>query len=127
MNYKNIAVPMLEEVYEYYRDFVKNDSEYVSIWLDYDLPVWSSMTDNTKQAAIEYVYKNRNDIELHSGEVESWVQATAYFMLKKFWEEVVEGCGGFFDDLDFMMEEDILQNKYIQEALGISSTFNNNF
>lgn len=127
MNYKNIAVPMLEEVYEYHKTIVKDEPEYVSDWLDYDLPVWNSMSDNTKQAAIEYVYNNRNDIELHSGEVESWVQATAYFMLKKFWEEVVERCSGFFDDLDFMMEEDILQDRYIQKTLGVGSTFTNDF
>jgi hypothetical protein len=89
------------------------------------------MDDNTKCAAIEYVYQKRNEIELHSEIVESWVQATAYFMLYDFAKIMVPNdepeLEMFFDDLDFTMEDDILQNRYIQEQMGIGSNFTEGF
>ena len=33
----------------------------------------------------------------------------------------------FFDDLDFMIEDDILQNRYVQEQMGIGSNFTEGF
>lgn len=129
MNYRNIAIGMIEESFAEYKGW---DEGPISDFLNmYDIPVWDNMSDNTKQAALEYVYYNRYDIKLHSGYVDSWVQATVYFMLYHFAERMCpEGepdLEMFFDDLDFMMEDDILQDRYIQETLGISPTFTEKF
>jgi len=130
MNYRKIATGMIEATYDCYKDWKNNDE--LSYELNkYDIPVWSNMDDNTKCAAIEYVYKKRNEIELHSEIVESWVQATAYFMLYDFAKIMVPNdepeLEMFFDDLDFTMEDDILQNRYIQEQMGIGSSFTEGF
>jgi hypothetical protein len=121
---------MIEATYDSYRDW-KNNNELSYELNKYDIPVWSNMDDNTKCAAIEYVYKKRNEIELHSEIVESWVQATAYFMLYDFAKIMVPNdepeLEMFFDDLDFTMEDDILQNRYIQEQMGIGSNFTEGF
>ena len=92
------------------------------------------MSDNTKRAAIEYVYKNVDTIELHYDCVESWVQATAYFMLMTFAKLMCPQASEydielemFFDDLDFMMEYDTLTDSDVKEQLGISKDFTNNF
>ena len=130
MNYRKIATGMIEATYDCYKDWKNNDE--LSYELNkYDIPVWSNMDDNTKCAAIEYIYKKRNEIELHSDIVESWVQATAYFMLYDFAKIMVPNdepeLEMFFDDLDFTMEDDILQNRYIQEQMGIGSSFTEGF
>ena len=130
MYYRKIATGMIEATYDSYRDW-KNNNELSYELNKYDIPVWSNMDDNTKCAAIEYVYKKRNEIELHSEIVESWVQATAYFMLYDFAKIMVPNdepeLEMFFDDLDFTMEDDILQNRYIQEQMGIGSNFTEGF
>jgi len=98
------------------------------------IPVWRNMSDDTKRAAIEYVYKNRDTIELNSGCVQSWVQATTYFLLweffaSKFFEynnEHIE-LEMFFDDLDFLMEEDVLEDEDVREMMGISKDFTQKF
>ena len=130
MYYRKIATGMIEATYDSYRDW-KNNNELSYELNKYDIPVWGNMDDNTKCAAIEYVYQKRNEIELHSEIVESWVQATAYFMLYDFAKMIAPDARPelemFFDDLDFMMEKDILQNRYIQEQMGIGSNFTEGF
>jgi hypothetical protein len=130
MYYRKIATGMIEATYDSYRDW-KNNNELSYELNKYDIPVWSNMDDNTKCAAIEYVYQKRNEIELRSEIVESWVQATAYFMLYDFAKIMVPNdepeLEMFFDDLDFTMEDDILQNRYIQEQMGIGSNFTEGF
>lgn len=98
------------------------------------IPVWRDMDDNTKQSAIEYVYTNRGEIELHSGCVEAWVQATAYFLLWEFFASKIMPYENqhielemFFDDLDFMMDDDILDDSDVQEYLGIDPNFTEKF
>jgi hypothetical protein len=134
MNYRKIATGMIEATYDNYKDWKKNEDfdliEELNAHND-DIPVWRDMSDNTKCAAIEYVYKNRKTIELHSGSVESWVQATAYFMLYSCATCMIHdgepSLEMFFDDMDFMMDEDILEDSDVQEALGISSDFTGKF
>lgn len=130
MYYRKIATGMIEATYDCYKDW-KNHDELSYELNKYDIPVWSNMDDNTKCAAIEYVYKKRKEIELHSDIVESWVQATAYFMLYDFAKMITPDARPelemFFDDLDFMMEKDILQNRHIQEQMGIGSNFTEGF
>ncbi len=132
MQYRKIATSIIEATYENYK-YWKRDNE-----LSYELnkyneqiPVWCDMDDNTKCSAIEYVYLNRDTIELHSGLVESWVQATAYFLLYDF-VILLSNRGKpelemFFDDLDFMMDEDVLDDEDVQEQLGISPDFGGKF
>jgi hypothetical protein len=132
MYYRNIAQGMIEATYDSYKDW-KNHNE-----LSYELnkyndriPVWSTMNDNTKCSAIEYVYNNRHTIELHSDMVQSWVQATAYFMMYDFAKIMIyEGepeLEIFFDDLDFMMDEDTLTDPDVREQMGISADFTESF
>jgi hypothetical protein len=134
MNYRKIATGMIEATYDNYKDWKKNEDfdliEELNAHND-DIPVWCEMNDNTKCAAIEYVYKNRKTIELHSGCVEAWVQATAYFMLYSCATMMIEdgqpSLEMFFDDMDFMMDEDILEDGDVQAMLGISPDFTENF
>ena len=90
MEYRKIATGMIEATYEYYKEIsVNEDKEGYGLTLDeflesYDIAVWNDMDNNTKSAAIEYVYNKRNEIELHSGYAEAWVQATAYFLINNF-------------------------------------------
>ena len=130
MNYRKIATGMIEATYDSYEYWKDNDE--LSYELNkYDIPVWSKMDDGVKCAAIEYVYQKRNEIELHSDIVDSWVEATAYFMLYDFAKMITPDARPelemFFDDLDFMMEDDILQNRYVQEQMGIGSNFTEGF
>jgi hypothetical protein len=132
MNYRKIATGMIEATYKDYKDWKKNNELGVELNAHNDnIPVWCEMNDNTKCAAIEYVYNNRHTIELHSDCVESWVQATAYFMLYSFASLMTHDgqpeLEMFFDDMDFMMDEDILEDSDVQEALGISSDFTGKF
>jgi hypothetical protein len=134
MQYRSIAVGMIEDTYNTYKNYWTNNPEYDSIDLreelnKFDIPVWGVMNINTKCAAIEYVYNHRHTLELHSDCVESWVQATAYFMILNFASLISEDADIeiFFDDLDFMMESDTLRDKDIQEQFGISKDFTNNF
>jgi hypothetical protein len=132
MQYRKIATSIIEATYENYK-YWKRDNE-----LSYELnkynkqiPVWCDMDDNTKCAAIEYVFSNRDTIELHSECVEAWVQATAYFLLYDF-VILLSNRGKpelemFFDDLDFMMDEDTLNDEDVQEQLGISPDFGGKF
>lgn len=131
MNYRPIAECMIENTYELYQYWKDNNKlSYELNKYNYDIPVWRDMDDNTKCAAIEYVYKNRHTIELHSDIVQAWVQATAYFMLYDFVSLLTNGrpeLEMFFDDLDFMIDEDILTNPEIQEQMGISADFTEDF
>ena len=134
MQYRNIAVGMIEDTYNTYKTYWTNNPEYDTIDLreelnKFDIPVWNDMSINTRCAAIEYVYNNRNTLELHSDCVEAWVQATAYFMILNFANVISQDADIeiFFDDLDFMMEYDTLTDSDVQEQLGISKDFTNNF
>jgi hypothetical protein len=132
MNYRKIATGMIEATYKDYKDWKKNNELSVELNAHNDnIPVWCEMNDNTKCAAIEYVFSNRDTIELHSGCVEAWVQATAYFLLYDF-VILLSNRGKpelemFFDDLDFMMDEDTLDDEDVQEQLGISPDFGGKF
>ena len=129
MQYRTIAVSMIEDTYDTYKNNWSVDGSLYTELNKFDIPVWNDMSSDTKRAAIEYVYQNRNTIELHSDMVESWVQATVYFMIMNF--AVVFGDDPeievFFDDLDFMMDEDVLTDSDVQEQMGISKDFTNKF
>ena len=131
MQYRNITVGMIEDTYSSYKDcWVKDEDGDLQYELNkFDIPVWNDMDDNTKCSAMEYVYNHRNTLELHSGCVESWVQATAYFMIFNFVSMMTDNADIeiFFDDLDFMMEDDILSDSDVQEQMGIDPDFTNKF
>jgi hypothetical protein len=131
MQCRAIAVGMIEETYNTYKNEWSVDGSLFSELNKFDIPVWNNMNSDTKRAAIEYVYQNRNTIELHSGEVESWVQATAYFMIMNFaWLFNPNGevdIEIFFDDMDFMMDEDVLTDSDVQEQMGIRKNFTDKF
>lgn len=132
MNYRKVATAMIEYTYGDYIDWKnRNQLSYELNKYNKVIPVWRDMNDNTKCAAIEYVHSNRDAIELHSGIVPSWVQATTYFMLYEFALQMIyDGepeLEMFFDDLDFMIDEDKLTDSDVQEQLGISTDFTENF
>jgi hypothetical protein len=132
MQYRKIATSIIEATYENYKYWKKdNELSYELNKYNEQIPVWCDMDDNIKCAAIEYIFSNRDTIELHSGCVESWVQATAYFLLYDF-VILLSNRGKpelemFFDDLDFMMDEDTLDDEDVQEQLGISPDFGGKF
>lgn len=109
MEYRKIATGMIEAFYEMYKSW-KEDKQSVNLnRYGKRIPVWCDMDKDIKCIAIEYVYYNRNTIELHSGCVQAWVQATAYFMLYSFAKEMMTYSGKvdvdiFFDDMDFFTE-----------------------
>ena len=130
MQYRKIATGMIEATYENYVQW-REDGVLAEELNKYEIPVWNEMNDSTKCSAIEYVYLNRDTIELHSGLVESWVQATAYFMIYDF-AAIMAHDGQpeievFFDDMDFMMDEDTLEDEDVQKYLGISPDFGGKF
>ena len=130
MQYRKIATGMIEATYENYVQW-REDGVLDEELNKYEIPVWNEMNDSTKCSAIEYVYLNRDAIELHSGLVESWVQATAYFMIYDF-AAIIAHDGQpeievFFDDLDFMMDQDTLEDEDVQKYLGISPDFGGKF
>jgi hypothetical protein len=132
MQYRKIATGMIEATYENYSQWLEDgvlDEELNKH--NQEIPVWDEMNDSTKCSAIEYVYLNRDTIELHSGLVESWVQATAYFMIYDFVSLLIHDgypeIEMFFDDMDFMMDQDILDDEDVQEQLGISPDFGGKF
>ena len=130
MEYRKIATGMIEATYENYVQW-REDGVLAEELNKYEIPVWNEMNDSTKCSAIEYVYLNRDAIELHSGLVESWVQATAYFMIYDF-AAIIAHDGNpeievFFDDLDFMMDQDTLEDEDVQKYLGISPDFGGKF
>ena len=131
MQSRKITVGMIEETYDAYRnDWMTQSKGELSYELNkFDIPVWNNMSDNTKQSCIEYVYNNRDTIELHSGLCASWVQATAYFMIFDFASLMGENpeIEMFFDDLDFMMDSDTLTDENVQEQMGIPSNFTEKF
>jgi len=131
MQCRSIAVGMIEETYDTYKRVWSIDGSLFSELNKFDIPVWNNMNSDTKRAAIEYVYQNRNTIELHSGEVESWVQATAYFMIMNFASilspDVEPEIEVFFDDMDFMIDEDVLTDSDVQEQMGIGKNFTDKF
>jgi hypothetical protein len=131
MQCRSIAVGMIEETYNAYKNEWSVDGSLFSELNKFDIPVWNNMNSDTKRAAIEYVYQNRHTIELHSREVESWVQATAYFMIMNFaWLFNPDGevdIEIFFDDMDFMMDEDVLTDSDVQEQMGIGKNFTDKF
>jgi hypothetical protein len=132
MQYRKIATGMIEATYENYVQWREDgvlDEELNKH--NQEIPVWDEMNESTKCSAIEYVYLNRDTIELHSGLVESWVQATAYFMIYDFatimaHDEQPE-IEMFFDDMDFMIDQDILDDEDVQQQLGISPDFGEKF
>ena len=131
MQSRKITVGMIEETYDAYRnDWMTQSKGELSYELNkFDIPVWNNMSDNTKRSCIEYVYNNRDTIELHSGLCASWVQATAYFMIFDFASLMGENpeIEMFFDDLDFMMDSDTLTDENVQEQMGIPSDFTEKF
>ena len=132
MYYRKIATGMIESTFECYKDWKNNDELSIELNAHNEfIPVWRDMANDTKCAAIEYVYKNRDTLELHSGIVESWVQATAYFMMYSFATIITGGkkpeLEMFFDDLDFMIDEDTLEDSDVQAMLGISPDFTGKF
>jgi len=131
MQSRKIAVGMIEETYDAYRnDWMTQSNGELSYELNkFDIPVWNKMSDNTKRSCIEYVYNNRDTIELHSGLCSSWTQATAYFMIFNFASLMCDNpdIEIFFDDLDFMMDSDTLTDEDVQEQMGISSDFTEKF
>lgn len=131
MQIRKVAVGMIEETYDAYRNsWMTQSTGELSYELNkFDIPVWNNMNDNTKQSCIEYVYNNRDTIELHSGLCASWVQATAYFMIFDFASLMGEDpdIEIFFDDLDFMMDSDTLTDENVQEQMGIPSDFTEKF
>ena len=131
MQCRPIAVGMIEETYGMYKNDWVSTPDLSDELNKFDIPVWNSMSDNTKCSAIEYVYKNRQTIELHSGCVEAWAQATAYFMILNFVSMLCQNgtpdIEVFFDDLDFMMDEDILNDDEVQKLMGIDESFTEKF
>ena len=132
MQYRKIATGIIEATYENYAQWREDgvlDEELNKH--NQEIPVWDEMNESTKCSAIEYVYLNRDTIELHSGLVESWVQATAYFMIYDFVSLLIHDgypeIEMFFDDMDFMMDQDILDDEDVQEQLGISPDFGGKF
>jgi hypothetical protein len=132
MQYRKIATGIIEATYENYVQWREDgvlDEELNKH--NQEIPVWDEMNESTKSSAIEYVYLNRDTIELHSGLVESWVQATAYFMIYDFVSLLVHDgypeIEMFFDDMDFMMDEDILDDEDVQQQFGISPDFGGKF
>jgi hypothetical protein len=132
MEYRKIATGMIEATYEYYKEIsVNEDKEGYGLTLDeflesYYIAVWNDMDNNTKCAAIEYVYNKRNEIELHSGYAEAWVQATAYFLINNFTCDMgATDISLFFDDMDFEMQE--INDDEIKKIFGICSNFNDKF
>jgi hypothetical protein len=131
VQYRKIAVGMIEATYDAYKNYWSVDGSLYTELNKFNIPVWNKMSSDTKRAAIEYVYQNRDTIELHSDMVESWVQATAYFMIMNFafyltMDEEPE-IEIFFDDMDFMMDEDVLADVDVQEQMGINKDFTNKF
>jgi hypothetical protein len=120
MEYRKIATGMIEATYEAFNDwsspeyYIEEDEDGLGYELNKhgNIPVWSKMDTASKCAAIEYVYANRDELELHSGCVSSMVQAAAYFMIYDFVSLITFAIsdkqkkkidiGLFFDDLDFM-------------------------
>lgn len=134
MQCRAIAVGMIEDTYATYKNSWLKELVEDGFLLDdelnkFDIPVWRDMDTNTKCSAMEYVYNNRYTLELHSGCVDAWVQATAYFMILNFASILSEDADIeiFFDDMDFMMSEDILTDTDVQEQLGIDRDFTNKF
>ena len=131
MQSRKIAVGMIEETYDAYRNdwMVQSNGELSYELNKFDIPVWNNMSDNTKRSCIEYVYNNRDTIELHSGLCSSWTQATAYFMIFNFASLMCDNpdIEIFFDDLDFMMDSDTLTDGDVQEQMGISLDFTEKF
>ena len=131
MQSRKIAVGMIEETYDAYRNdwMVQSNGELSYELNKFDIPVWNNMSDNTKRSCIEYVYNNRDTIELHSGLCSSWTQATAYFMLFNCASVMCDNpdIEIFFDDLDFMMDSDTLTDGDVQEQMGISLDFTEKF
>ena len=134
MQCRAIAVGMIEDTYNTYKNSWLKELVEEGILLDdelnkFDIPVWNDMNTNTKCSAMEYVYKNRDTIELHSGLCASWVQATAYFMILNFASIMCENpdIEVFFEDMDFMLDTETLTDKQVQEEMGICSDFTEKF
>ena len=89
--------------------------------LNYRIPIWDDMTTQQQVDALEYVYENPNDEDFgHSGCCTAVHQATAYYCIKLMQSIDTEF---FFDDLDFMMAEDVRDDPQIQSMFGISEDF----
>lgn len=137
---EQILVASYKQRYLYVKEYEPESMGSFLYRHDSHTPVWRSMDDNTKQAAITYVYKNRKKIELHSGCVPAWVQATAYFMIYEWFysftengddfTEVSDGyefeIESFFDDMDFLSAKKT-NNDAVRSMLGISKDFNEPF
>lgn len=131
MQNRNIAEALIEYTYNQYKNDWQEDNAILPISEELNTmslgTVWAEMDDNTKCSAIEYVYKNRKEIELHSGCVEAWVQATAYFMIQYGLSdiEMISPEEFFFDDTDFMIEDELSDD--VKERFGVLPNFNDQF
>ena len=106
-----IALIMIETVYDEVKQLLaqneQDELEEVLSAYDKEIPIWDQMDEEMKVNAIEYVFHKRKEIELHSGCVSAWVQATAYFMMYHYIiTRLIDVDGkpqlcGFFDDMDF--------------------------
>jgi len=135
MQLRKIAVGIIENVYGQYKDWQKYTEQFDLKQelndCDHSIPVWDSMDDNTKCAAIEYVYLNRDKIELNSSCVEAWVQAAAYYMFYKFFDSIIiDGepmLDVFFDDMDFELDKELLKNPDFKHTFGVQDDYTDPF
>ena len=113
--------------------------------LNRHIPVWRDMSADDKALAIKHIYDIRNNFEktdengdytddafhLHSECCSAWEQATAYFMVMKYFVDAgvpashfdEERICGFFDDHDFTLETDVLTSGMVQKFCGIGKDF----
>jgi hypothetical protein len=109
------------------------------------IPVWRDMSDDTKALAIKHIYDIRNNFEktdengdytddafhLHSECCSAWEQATAYFMVMKYFVDAgvpaskfdEEATVNFFDDHDFTLETDVLTSEMVKKFCGVGEDF----
>lgn len=119
MQLRKIATGMIEWSYECIKESLEDirnlpegdEVDALDSGSNESINIWDSMGHKARLAAVEYVYENRNEIELHSGCVPAWVQATAYFMLSYFAhicivhdKNATLDLECFFDDMDFAFD-----------------------
>ena len=109
------------------------------------IPVWCDMSDDEKVLAMKHIYEVRNNFEktdengdytddafhLHSECCSAWEQATAYFMVMRYFVDAgvpaskfdEEATVNFFDDHDFTLETDVLTDGMVQKFCGVGKDF----
>ena len=141
MDCRKVFVSIIEEAYKNFKRAIKLSNSKKEIFegeleffleeYDDEIPLWCDLDVTTKCAAIEYVYLNRKNIELHSGVTQAWAQAAAYFMLYTFIAPMSDGVldlSIFFDDEDFMAANDVKKlSSEAKDMLGIREDFSEPF